>query len=237
MEPPLTVKSERWKLLHSLWIGWTFTLGFFSWVAFVYIGIRARHPRWVLWGLLYATPLILFAVLIEVPTSWTNLTLSATVVLGVVSIVHAFLVRKDYLLRLELLERETSNVSVTSRGKRWELLHSLWMGWTFTLFFGWVAFIYIRFRARRYRWILWGLLYLTVFIVFVTTSPASEIAQATTSLMIVAGIVSIVHAFMVRNDYMMSLEYRMHEAAQDEASRHQRLEAEYRSHAEEAPSK
>jgi hypothetical protein len=105
VEPLSTPKGKRWELLHSLWIAWTFTLGLFSWVAFAYIGIRARHPRWVLWALFYALPVILFAVPVWAPESWTNLTLSASALLGLVSIVHAFLVRNDYLLRLELLQR------------------------------------------------------------------------------------------------------------------------------------
>ena len=44
---------------HSLWIGWTFTLGFFNWLAFVYIGIRARHAAWTIAGFAYLIPLIL----------------------------------------------------------------------------------------------------------------------------------------------------------------------------------
>src|SRR3712207_3982147 len=127
-----TSKGKRWELIHSLWIGWAFTLGILSWVAFLYIGLRTRHTKWLLWALFYATPLILFIMPVQPPVSWDNLTLSTTMVLGVVSIIHAFLVRKEYLLRLELLQRATSNVSVTSRGRKWELLHSLWIGWTFT---------------------------------------------------------------------------------------------------------
>ena len=148
-----TSRGKRWELFHSLWIGWTFTLGFFSWLAFVYIGLRTRHTRWVLWALLYATPLILLLFFRPAPGNWqTNLILSATLALGVASIIHAFLIRKEYLLRLELLQRETSNVSVTSRGKRWEWLHSLWIAWTFVLgLFSWVAFIYIGLRVRRFR--------------------------------------------------------------------------------------
>src|SRR5215211_3083571 len=215
MEPLSRSKDKRWELLHSLWIAWTFTLGFFSWVAFAYIGLRAKHTRWILWALFYATPLILFAITVQVTNRWTNLTLSATVVLGVVSVIHAFLVRKEYLLRLELLQRETSNVSVTSRGKRWELLHSLWIGWTFTFgFLSWVAFVYIGLRVRRIKWILWGLLYFAIFMVYVITEeitgPGSGAAQTTVGLMIIAGFFSIVHAFLLRNDYLVSLENRMH---------------------------
>jgi hypothetical protein len=80
-----TSRGTKWKLPHSLWIGWTFLLGFFSWLAFAYIGIRGRHPRWLLWAALYATPLMLFAVVTgNISQRWANVTLSATVVLEAV---------------------------------------------------------------------------------------------------------------------------------------------------------
>lgn len=44
---------------HSLWIAWTFTGGFLNWVAFMYIGVRARHLPWSLLGFVYLVPLAL----------------------------------------------------------------------------------------------------------------------------------------------------------------------------------
>src|SRR5215212_5139866 len=91
----------------------------------------------------------------------------------------------------------------------------------------WVAFIYIGLRVRRIRWILWGLLYSMVFIAVAITSrtagPGSDTANATVALMIVVGIVSVVHAFLVRNDYLVLLENRIQEAAETEALRRRRL--------------
>ena len=199
-----------------MWIGWTFALGFFSWLAFAYIGIRTGHHRWLLWAAVYAAPLTLFAVFSEVwSESWTNAALTATVLLGLVSIVHAFLVRKEYLLRLELAVRETSNVSVTARGRRWELLHSLWIGWTLTFgFTSWIAFLYIGVRTGRYRWILWGLIYLMIFLSYTISDAvagqSNGVTQALIGLTIVSGFFSIVHAFVVRPDYLVRLENREH---------------------------
>ncbi len=233
-------RGRKWELFHSLWIGWTFTLGFLSWLAFVYIGVRTRHSRWVLWGLFYATPLILFLFFEQGPNSWqTNLTLTTILALGVVSIVHAFLVRKEYMLRLELLHRETSNVSVTSRGRRWELLHSLWIGWTFTLgWLSWLAFLYIGLRAKRVRWILWGLLYFVPLMSYLTahsiTGPNSGPTRTTIPLMVIAGIFSVVHAFLVRNEYLVRLEERMQERVETD-TRRRRIEAEYGLGAGESP--
>jgi len=41
--------------------------GFFNWLAFVYIGIRARHAAWTLAGFAYLMPLILTAAAFGTP--------------------------------------------------------------------------------------------------------------------------------------------------------------------------
>ncbi len=211
-----TSRGRKWEWRHSLWILWTFALGFFSWLSFAYIGIRARHSRWTLWALFYAAPLILFVLVI--PSQWwVDVSLNATLLLCPVSIVHAFLVRKEYLLRLDLIRRETSSVSITSRGRGWEWLHSLWMLWTLTLgLFSWVAFFYVAFRVRRVRWLLWGLAYFAAFAVFVVTAN-TQVNQVTVGIVIVAGIASVVHAFAIREDYLVRLERRLNEASEADA--------------------
>jgi hypothetical protein len=57
----------RWWWRHSLWIGWTFSLGFLNWLAFVWIGVRARHLPWTLLGFVYAIPLVLTIVAWHTP--------------------------------------------------------------------------------------------------------------------------------------------------------------------------
>ncbi len=210
-----TSRGSTWEWRHSLWILWTLPLGFFSWLAFAYIGIRARHPRWTLWALFYAAPLILFAIVtVNISQWWSDVTLNATVVLWPVSIVHALLVRKEYLLRLDLIKRETSSVSITSRGRGWEWLHSLWMLWTLTLgIFSWVAFFYIAVRAERGRWLLWGFAYFAVFLT-VMLSVETRIGQYTVGLMVVTGIASVIHAFAVREGYLVRLERKIDEASE-----------------------
>lgn len=227
-----TSKGTKWKLLHSLWIGWTFLLGFFSWLAFAYIGIRVRHSRWLLWAALYAAPLIIFAVITSNTSQrWANITLNATVVLGVVSVVHALLVRKEYLLRLDLIQQETTHISVTSMGRKWEWLHSLWIGWTLPIgFSSWISFFYIGWRTRRVRWILWGGVYFATFAAFAffaTVNSEGQVTSVAAGLMIVAGIVSVVHAFAIRGDYLVLLENSMQEVADAGERTRRGLEAEY----------
>jgi hypothetical protein len=50
--------DEGWVRRHSRWRFWTWTLGFFGWVAFLWIGYQARRQRWILYGVLYAIPFI-----------------------------------------------------------------------------------------------------------------------------------------------------------------------------------
>lgn len=113
-----TSKGPRWEILHSLWIAWTFTLGFFNWVAFFYIGIRARQRKWILWGLVYAIPFILSMAFVERPAfdGWVgDLAVALTLILGVISIIHAFTIRKEYLLRLEALQRSEIDTNAALR--------------------------------------------------------------------------------------------------------------------------
>ena len=117
-----TSKGKDWRLRHSLWIAWTFALSFFSWLAFLYVGARTQRLRWKLWGLAYGVPPA-FVILIPNDTagadnSWLmNFFISLTVGCGLASIIHAFLIRREYLLRLEMIQQESSNVLVTSQGK------------------------------------------------------------------------------------------------------------------------
>jgi hypothetical protein len=109
----VTARGKRWEILHSLWIGWTFTLGFFNWVAFFYISYRAKQKKWLLWGLFYAIPFVLamgFGIGSGgqgVNIGWlSDLTYFLTIVLGLMSILHAFKIRKEYLIRLESVQNQ-----------------------------------------------------------------------------------------------------------------------------------
>lgn len=99
----VTSKGRSWEILHSLWIGWTFTFGLLGWIAFLYIGFRAAQRKWVLWGVLYAVPLILviFFLAISAPASLGAPALLLMFITGIGSIVHAFFIRKEYLRHLE----------------------------------------------------------------------------------------------------------------------------------------
>jgi hypothetical protein len=116
-------------------------------------------------------------------------------------------------------------------GRKWEWLHSLWIVWTLPLgFTSWIAFFYIGWRTRRVRWLLWGLLYFAAFAAVATFSTANPLGQTTSvaiGLMVVAGIISVIHAFAVRDDYLVRLENRMQEVAEADERTRRRLEDEH----------
>lgn len=114
----ITAKGKRWEILHSLWIGWTFTLGFFNWIAFLYIGLRARRRRWLLWGLFYALPFTLAMLSPDLNSSLGDLIVFLTLAMGVVGILHAFAIRREYLVRLEALQRKADEAEVVLREQR-----------------------------------------------------------------------------------------------------------------------
>jgi hypothetical protein len=101
----LTKKGSAWELAQSWYILLAFT-GFFSWASFLYIGIRTKQRKWWGMGIVYFLPFAAFffyAVEYETNSWQVNTFLPIWLVSIVVTIIHAFLVRKEYLLRLAAL--------------------------------------------------------------------------------------------------------------------------------------
>jgi DNA uptake protein ComE-like DNA-binding protein len=96
-------KGLMWRILHSWWILLSFTL-FFNWTAFAFIALRVRSWRWGIWAALYA--FFSIGLLVTIPTyeqgTWQLTFFTIFGLIGfVVSPVHAFIVCKEYLLRLQ----------------------------------------------------------------------------------------------------------------------------------------
>lgn len=94
--PVPAVRRARFRFWwrHSLWIAWTFTGGLLNWVSFVYIGARARHLPWALFGLIYLMPLIL--TILAIGTSLLQVMIGVQLVVAVISVAHAFYLRPYY---------------------------------------------------------------------------------------------------------------------------------------------
>lgn len=98
--PGIDNKGAAWKTANSGWIIWTFFFGLLSWVSFFYIGIRTKTEKWIYWGLFYFLPFFLVFILGEVVPLFSILGYLAMVPMGLMSIIHAFLAKNEYLQRL-----------------------------------------------------------------------------------------------------------------------------------------
>lgn len=92
--------------------------------------------------------------------------------------------------------------SITSKGKAWEYRNSLWMLWTLlTLgFLNYVSFFYIARKVKQKKWFRAGIVYSIFFIIFVLATDAFA------PVFIISWIVSVVHIFKIRTEYLLRLE-------------------------------
>lgn len=97
----ITSRGKRWEILNSLWILFTFTLAFFNWIGFFYIGYKTKCKKWIFSGLIYSIPFIMVMVF----GGSTDTAAVLTLILGIIGIVHAFIIRTEYLIRLEAIEK------------------------------------------------------------------------------------------------------------------------------------
>jgi hypothetical protein len=95
---PVTVVTRRaqyrWWWRHSLWILWTFSLGFLNWVSFFYIGVRARSATWIASGFVYLLPVLL--TLGSIGTGWLRYAVLLQLLGSAASVLHAFAARPHY---------------------------------------------------------------------------------------------------------------------------------------------
>ena len=108
------MSKRSWELINSWWLILSFTfLLYLNWTAFLYIGITARHRRWILYGVIYAIPSILFSFM---ASTWNSneiidgnsiqgMIIFIMYSMGLISIIHAFYLRKEYLVRLKALKK------------------------------------------------------------------------------------------------------------------------------------
>jgi serine/threonine-protein kinase len=96
----LAAKSWGWKIAHSWWVPVPFlTLSLLGWLAFLYIGLRARRVRWLIWALAYFT-------LVALALAYSGTTLSGWLILvawfgsGGQAVVVAY----SYLRRLAVIQ-------------------------------------------------------------------------------------------------------------------------------------
>jgi len=94
-------RSTVMELVHSWWVLLTLVpLGFGGWAGFVYAGLRAHRPRWVIYGALYGAALL--TVIVAPDEDGDPLkTLAGFLIIGawLLSFVHALTIRSEFLER------------------------------------------------------------------------------------------------------------------------------------------
>ncbi|MBU5268242.1 helix-hairpin-helix domain-containing protein [Virgibacillus proomii] len=102
----ITSKGKGWELRNSIWMLWAIlTLGFFNYISFYYISFRVKQRKWLFAALVYSLIFITWTIITEIypEKHWmTDVAFSVFLLGWIVSIVHVFKIRKEYLLRLEV---------------------------------------------------------------------------------------------------------------------------------------
>lgn len=93
----VTDRGKRWEIINSIIVLPTFFLGFFNWFTFLYCGWLVKCKKWMYYGMLYALPLILTIIM----GKFTDLTFYGVIISGIISIVHVFKIREEYLIRYD----------------------------------------------------------------------------------------------------------------------------------------
>jgi hypothetical protein len=89
----------------------------------------------------------------------------------------------------------------------WERIrYSLWIGWTLTIFFNWVGFLWIGFRTLNVRWIVWGVLYAVppwgmVLVMEDDVLWEGWLGDLSLIATLLGGPISVVHAMAIRRAY------------------------------------
>jgi hypothetical protein len=101
-------KSTTWKISNSLWIILSFVF-LLHWSSLLYAGLKVKNRLWVLFSMVYFFPILIY--IISPPQYLPDKTLSAASNLKIIffvlswlgTIIHSFVIRKQYL---ELLEKK-----------------------------------------------------------------------------------------------------------------------------------
>lgn len=98
-------KSAWWKVRHSLWMVFAF-IWFINWTPFMYVGIRARKRKWILSSIIYMVACIgPFILRGRNETSLYNIMMAVFIVAWLFGIVHAFIIRKEFLFIIAATEK------------------------------------------------------------------------------------------------------------------------------------
>ena len=100
----ITNKGKKWEFAHSIWILWSFTLGL-ACVGFFWIGGCTGKRKWIIAGLIYLITNFVLILIAEQIKETNNILYNIFAVISFIgffaAIIHSFMSRKEFLLRLE----------------------------------------------------------------------------------------------------------------------------------------
>lgn len=106
---PVSRRGFLWKLVQSWWVLLLFTI-VFSWLAFLYVGIRGRNVRWAVWSVIYSYPFILLVIdsYVKDSSGYDEMILMVFLV-WVASVIHGLMLCLPFLRRLEARQEAEMN--------------------------------------------------------------------------------------------------------------------------------
>src|SRR5690625_3209216 len=101
-------------------------------------------------------------------------------------------------------------LNITPLGREWENRHSLWLIWLLVVykhgFLAFVSFFYIGIRARRWKWIFAGFVYLLVEGLYLIRKYVDSTPETIRDIILAVFLFSIicswVHALLIREEYL-----------------------------------
>lgn len=117
------------------------------------------------------------------------------------------------------------------KGTVWKVKNSLWILFTFTIIFNWIAFFIIGYKVKHKKWSIYGAIYSIPFILLMVIGERYDMNQWQWDLigysLIGGAITSIIHAFRIRKEYLYRLEaIQLRQPMEDQKLRG-KIEAEY----------
>ena len=114
-----------WRTKNSLWMVWPF-IPLCNFLAFLWIGFRAKAAKWVLAGVVYFVAGASCMAELVGGVNWLSLTgwvkvallVAALVLLYFVGILHAFLCRAEYLRRYAAVLEKSNDAEIKARVRR-----------------------------------------------------------------------------------------------------------------------
>jgi len=96
-------------------------------------------------------------------------------------------------------------MSIPGNENGWKWRNSLWLIWCFLFGLNWIPFFWIGARAKKIKWSLFGCLYLVSCLVLPIFFANFEniLSDISIGSMLIAWPVSVVHAFLSRNEYLI----------------------------------